>query len=281
MITLSFVLVILSAILHALWNFATKKVSGNLGILYLGLVFASALLLPFAVVFVIRDGMVRTDYVFIIATGVIHSFYFFFLSRAYTHGNISVVYPIARGCGVVGTAVVAIMLLGESVSVTGLTGILCTSLGILFAGSGRGKSGNYRKGLAYAFLVGVTMIFYSIIDKMAMASVHPVIYITGLFLLSMLILTPYVLIRRRAELSDALAKYKRNSLLIGVGSAAGYLIILFILQTARVSYVVAVREVSVALGAVMGMMFLHEPAYKKKITGIFLIVLGMILIKIS
>lgn len=281
MITLLFLLVILSAVLHALWNFTTKKVSGNLGVLFVGLLFASALLLPFAGFIVFRDGLVVRSYLFIIATGVIHAFYFFFLSQAYAHGNISVVYPVARGCGVVGTAIMAIVLLRESVSVTGVSGILCASLGILLVGSGRGKGSDHQKGLAYAFLVGATMMFYSIVDKMAMAAVHPVVYISGLFLLSMLILTPYVLTKRSSELSDALAKYKRYSLLIGIGSAAGYLMILFVLRTARVSYVVAVREVSVAIGAVLGMIFLTEPVFIKKIAGIILVVLGVILIKLS
>jgi drug/metabolite transporter (DMT)-like permease len=229
----------------------------------------------------VRDGLVPTGYLFIIATGVTHAFYFVFLSRAYTYGNISVVYPIARGCGVVGTAVIAILLLRESVSARGITGILCTSLGILFIGSGRGKNADYRKGLAYALLVGITMMFYSIIDKTAMASVHPVVYITGLFLLSVFILTPYVLVAKGSELGHALATHKKDSLLIGIGSAAGYLMILFVLQTARVSYVIAAREVSVAIGAVLGMIFLGEAALKNKIAGIILIVLGLILIKIS
>ena len=281
MITISFLLVILSAVLHALWNFTTKRVSGNLGVLFIGLLIASVLLFPLAGFIVIRDGLTSGSHVYIIATGVIHAFYFFFLSQAYAHGNISVVYPIARGCGVVGTAIAAVLLLGESVSMTGMSGILCTSLGILLVGSEKDGGSDYRKGLTYAFLVGVTMIFYSIIDKMAMAAVHPVVYITGLFLLSLLILTPYVLAKRRSELRDAVAQYKRYSLLIGIGSAAGYLMILFVLRTARVSYVVAVREVSVAIGAVLGMIFLAEAAVKKKVAGIVLIVLGLVLIKIS
>lgn len=281
MITFSFLLVILSAVLHAVWNFTTKKVSGNLGVLFVGLVFASVLLLPFAGCIIVRDGLAAGSYLFIIATGVIHAFYFFFLSQAYAHGNISVVYPIARGWGVVGTAIIAIVLLRESVSVAGMSGILCASLGILLVGSGRGRGSDHQKGLAYAFLVGVTMMFYSIVDKMAMAAVHPVVYITGLFLLSMLFLAPYVFAKRRSELVTALAKNKRYSLLIGIGSAAGYLMILFVLRTARVSYVVAVREVSVAIGAVLGIMILGEPAFKKKMAGIILVVLGIILVKIS
>jgi drug/metabolite transporter (DMT)-like permease len=277
MVALAFVLVIVSAVLHALWNFTTKKVSGKLGVIYLGLAFASVFLIPFALIFVVANGLVSLGYLFIIATGIIHTFYFFFLSRAYVHGNISVVYPIARGCGVVGTAAVAFVVLRESISMTETIGIICTSLGIVLIGMRRGSQTGSNKGLLYAMLVGLTMIFYSIVDKMAVAYVDPVVYILGLFFLSMFFLTPYMLIAKKNELAKAWREYKRYSMIIGIGSAAGYLIILFVFRLAQVSYVVAVREVSVALGAILGMTYLGEVRSKGRILGIGLILTGLIL----
>jgi uncharacterized membrane protein len=281
MLNLAFILVITSAVLHALWNYTTKKVSGDLSVVYLGLVFASVFLLPFACASVICSGLVPRGLLFIIATGIVHSFYFLFLSRAYTHGNISVVYPLARGCGVVGTAAVAFVLLRESISALGLSGIVCTGLGIIVVGLENVGHAASRKGSIYALLVGLTMVFYSIVDKMAVAYVEPVVYITGLFLLSMFFLTPYLLTTRRSELARAWRNHKRYGLLIGIGSAAGYLIILFVFRVARVSYVVAVREVSVAIGAILGMTYLGEARSKRKVLGIALIVLGLILIRIA
>jgi uncharacterized membrane protein len=281
MVALAFVLVIVSAVLHALWNFTTKKVSGNLGVIYLGLAFASVFLIPFALISVVANGLVSLGYLFIIATGIIHTFYFFFLSKAYIHGNISVVYPIARGCGVVGTAAVAFVVLRESISMTGTIGIICTSLGIILIGLHRGSQKGSNKGLIYAILVGLTMIFYSIIDKMAVAYVDPIVYILGLFFLSMFFLTPYMLITKKNELAEAWRKYKRYSMIIGIGSAAGYLIILFVFRLAQVSYVVAVREASVALGAILGMTYLGEGRSKGKILGVGLILTGLILIRIA
>jgi drug/metabolite transporter (DMT)-like permease len=264
-----------------MWNFTTKKVSGNLGVLYLGLAIASLVLLPFALVSLFSNGLVPIGYVFIVATGAIHAFYFLFLSRAYAHGGISVVYPVARGCGVVGTAALALVLLREEISMIGAGGIMSTSLGILFIGLSRGADVNDKRALLYALLVGLTMIAYSIVDKMAVAYVHPVIYILGLFVLSMLFLTPYVVMNRRDELVRAWREYKKYSLIIGLGSAAGYLMILFIFQMARVSYVVAVREVSVAIGAILGMAYLGEAWSRWKILGIAFITAGLILIRVA
>jgi drug/metabolite transporter (DMT)-like permease len=281
MITLAFVLVIVSALLHALWNFMTKRVSGNLSVLYLALLFASILLMPFAVVFVVADSLLPNSVVYILATGIVHAFYFLFLSKAYTYGNISIVYPVARGCGVVGTALMAVVILRESVSALGITGIICTSLGVLSIGLKRDDHIDYGKGLLYALLVGVTMIFYSIIDKVAMASINPVVYIFGLFLFSVFFLTPYVFRARREELHDAWRKYKKYSMVIGAGSAVGYLIILYVFRMAQVSYVVAVRELSVAVGAMLGMTYLREASSRRKVAGIVLIVIGLVMIKIA
>jgi drug/metabolite transporter (DMT)-like permease len=281
MIALAFVLVIISAFLHALWNFTTKKVSGNLSVLYIALVFASIFLLPFAFVFIIADGIMPSSFLYILATGIVHALYFFFLSKTYTYGNISVVYPVARGCGVIGTALIAVLTLHESLSIVGIAGIICTSLGVLVIGSKKGDYIGYRKGLLYALLVGVTMIFYSIIDKVAMASIDPVIYIQGLFLLSMFFLTPYMFIARGGELHDAWRKHRKYSLVIGAGSAVGYLIILYVFRMAQVSYVVAVRELSVAIGAMLGMTYLGEARSQRKLAGIALIVAGLIMIKIA
>ena len=125
------------------------------------------------------------------------------------------------------------------------------------------------------------MIFYLIIDKMAVVYIDPVVYISGLFLLSMAFLTPYMLITRRSELTKAWRKYKRYSLIIGIGSAVGYLIILFVFRMAPVSYVVAVREVSVALGAILGMKYLYEARSGRKIFGIGLILVGLVLIRVA
>ena len=70
----------------------------------------------------------------VIASGVIHTVYFFALAKAYEYGDISVVYPIARGSGIVGTAIAGIFLLQETISPIGLIGILAISVGIYLLG---------------------------------------------------------------------------------------------------------------------------------------------------
>src|SRR5262245_50655552 len=130
MTSTAFTLIVIAAIFHAVWNLAAKQISGNLAVFWLGLCFATVVLAPFAIV-VARDGVDYTGLPFVIATGLLHTLYFSMLASAYRHGEMSVVYPLARGSSVAGTAMVAVLLLDEQISAVGAIGIGLVCLGIV------------------------------------------------------------------------------------------------------------------------------------------------------
>jgi drug/metabolite transporter (DMT)-like permease len=278
---LIFLLIILSAFSHALWNFAAKKASGNFYVLYLSLLIASALFFPFLLTLALTDILKVRAFPYVFATGTIHAVYFFALAKAYEHGEISTSYPVARGTGVAGTALAAFGLLREAITVFGALGIAFISLGTFFVGLRRSGQTEGLKGLLFALLVGAMIVAYSIVDKLGVGVMNPVAYIFGLWVIATLWLTPYVLIYRRRELALAWKDYKKHSLIIGAGSLATYLLILFIYRIAQVSYVVALRETAVAIGALLGFVFLGEKVTVLKAVGIVLIVLGMMAIKMA
>jgi drug/metabolite transporter (DMT)-like permease len=275
---LAFLLVIASAILHALWNF-TVKVSGNLSVLCIGLWVACIACLPFVLISPAPYTAIRSAYPFVLGSGIIHGIYFFSLYKAYQHTDISIIYPIARGTGVAGTGLAAYLLLKEDISFMGGAGILLVCIGIVLVGFQNSLKQKYLKGLGFALFVGFMIVNYSIIDKQAVEMIDPVTYIFGVWLLSAVFLTPCILIKDRRELLWAWRKFKRNSIVIGVGSMGTYLVILFAYQLSHVSYVVATREIAVVIGAVLGFKFLNEKYTLKKIIGILTIVLGLIMIK--
>ena len=133
----------------------------------------------------------------------------------------------------------------------------------------------------FALLVGAMIVGYSIVDKLGVGIMNPVAYIFGLWIFATLWLTPYVFIYKRRELALAWRDYRKYIFIIGTGSLATYLLILFIYRIAQVSYVVALRESAVAIGAVLGFVFLGEKPTGFKIVGISLIVLGMMAIKMA
>lgn len=274
----AFLLVILAATLHALWNFAAKKVSGNLSVIWIGLVLATIAIIPFLFFLSPEQIFVTKAWPFILATGIIHAVYFFAVAKAYEHGDISIVYPIARGSGIAGTAIIACLLLQEKISPVGTVGILLISLGTLLLGL---TNIHQKRGIFFSLLVAVMIIGYSIVDKLGVGIIHPLGYIFGLVLLTTFFLAPYMLINRRGELLSAMKNMKKYSLIIGLGSGGTYLIILFVFQMAQVSYVVAARELAVAIGALLGFIFLKEEFSAQKGLGIMGIVIGMLLIKMA
>ena len=274
----AFLLVILAAALHALWNFAAKKASGNLSVIWVGLVIATVAVIPFLFLLSPEQIFVSKAWPFVLATGIIHAVYFFAVAKAYEHGDISVVYPISRGSGIAGTAIIACLLLQEEISSVGTVGILLISLGTLLLGL---TNIHQKRGIFFSLLVAVMIITYSIVDKLGVGIIHPFGYIFGLVLLTTIFLAPYILMNKRQELLSAMKNMKKYSLIIGLGSGGTYLIILFVFQMAQVSYVVAAREVAVAFGALLGIVFLKEQSTAQKIICITVIVTGMLLIKLA
>jgi len=274
-----FMLVMISAVLHASWNLATKKVSGSLGAVCIGLCTASLLTLPFAIYLVVSEGLPLPSAPYIAATGIVHAFYFYYIGRGYQIGDISTVYPLSRGLGVMGTAFVATAVLGESISVTGLAGILLVCSGTVAIGFQRGNDRDHRKALLYAFMVGVTITSYSCLDKVGVGIANPVPYICGMFTIAAIMLTSFVAVHHRSDLVLSWKEKRGYGMAIGIGSIVTYLLILFAFRLGPASYIVAAREVSVAIGSVMGFIFLREQITMKKILGIIAITGGLILIK--
>jgi uncharacterized membrane protein len=276
-----FVAVLLSATLHAGWNFAAKRAAGNVGALWLGICLAAVLSWPWALLVHQSERLTLAGLPYIVATGMLHAGYFGFLARSYAVGEISLVYPVARGTGVVGTAIVAAAWLHETLSLLGLVGIAAICVGTGLVGFNKSRHQDEVTGYLHALLVGATITGYSIIDKLAMGQVHPVIYISGIFSLAALLLAPYVLGRQRAACRYTYQHLKTAICLIGLGSICTYLLILFAFRVGQVSYIVAVREFAVVIGALLGVLVLKERVTLHKVLGIVAITIGLVLVKMA
>ena len=281
MTILVFVLVIIAAGLHAGWNFAAKKVTGNLSVIWLGLCLASMLTWPGALLVYQSSPLTREALLYMVATGVLHAWYFGFLARSYELGDLSLVYPVARGTGVAGTAVVALVLLHETLSVNGSIAIIAICMGTALVGFSHLHDDQGVAAYLHALHVGAIITSYSVVDKLGVGQVHPMFYISGMVTLAALLLTPYILWRKPAEWRHAWRHLKRYSCLIGIGSIGTYLIILFTFQLGQVSYIVATREFAVVIGSGLGFLLLKERFTVPKVIGITAITMGLVLLKIA
>jgi len=284
MTSTALVLILLAAFLHSTWNYLAKKSYDKLSFLWLFLIAAMVIyFVPF--VYWLRSHQIPMNgWIYILATGLIHAFYFWFLGAAYERGDLSTVYPIARGTAPVLVPFLAAGWLGEFPSVLGGLGIGLVAVGIytinLPGFSLRSLLETWRAmrhgPVLLAFSTGIMTTLYTVVDKLGVQLVDPFIYIYLMFVLSVLFLAPWMFWRKRKELRDEWATNKRTIGIVGFMCLGTYLLVLSAMATpSKISYIAAGRECSIFFSALFGILLLKELHGLQKIAGAILIVLGV------
>jgi len=282
-------IVAVAAFLHASWNYLAKKSRNKLAFIWWAILFSVILFFPMFIYYWPAAPISSAGWVCIVATGVLHAFYFWFMAGAYERGDLSLVYPLARGSGPLFVPILAVLLLNEQLSISGVLGITFVILGIF---SIHLRSFSIQSmlepflamrggGSLWALCTGGTIAGYSLVDKIGVTIVHPPVYIYLMFVITLLLLSPYVFVKERLDLKKEWNINKIQILIVGFLDLFTYLMILFALQISKVSYVAAVREVSIVFSALIGIMLLQEKNASQKLFGAVLISLGVVLIGFS
>jgi drug/metabolite transporter (DMT)-like permease len=282
-------LVLFSALLHAFWNYLAKKSRHKIAFIWWSILFAVIIYFPMFLYSFAGMKISATGWACIIATGILHTFYFFFFGSSYERGDLSVVYPLARGFGPFWVPILAVIILREQLSLAGVIGIAFVVAGIYVIHL---KSFSFKTffepftairntASMWALLTGCTIAAYSIVDKVGVQSVHPVVYIYFMFFIPLMFLAPYVLIAQRKALKTEWRINKGPIVVVGFLVVFAYLLILFAMQSSNVSYVVAAREFSIVFSALFGIIWLGERHRRPRLIGAFLIALGVALIGLS
>lgn len=274
-------LILLAAVLHATWNFFAKRSGGSLTVLWLGAAISTLATLPTAIAFQWGKPLPRTGLAIACGSGVVHCFYWWALARMYRFGDISMAYPIARGTGVLGTAIGSMLFIREPLSLEGGLGIALVCAGV-FALSYQKRTEPVRKhAIGLALFAGLTITGYTLIDDRGVERMDPTVYLAVETGVGAILLALFGWKRLRARLVVAYRKYWKTAWIIGVGSPVTYLIILFAFERGPVSYITAVREFSVVIAALLGSWILKERMGPARWVGIAMVVTGMVLIKIA
>lgn len=290
MTALALILVLLSAISHATWNLLAKRAINQEVFLWCVLVSASVLLMPLSVFLICKYPILYPGWWFILGTIVLHVFYFAFLGRSYTHADLSLAYPIARGMGPALVPIIGVLLLKEVIATLAIIGIVSVVIGIFtvywwgsFRKALRDPLKIFREsGARYALLTGLVIAAYSIWDKVGVSYVNPFLYMYFLVLGSALGLMPYLWWFYGIRITKIEIKRKIGSIVLaGLLMFLAYGLILFALQFSRVSYISPAREVGIVIGVVFGTLLLGEPFGKGRAIGSCLIVSGLVLISIA
>ncbi len=266
-------LVLAAAFAHAGWNFLAKGAGGGATFVWLSAGAGTLIYLPVvAIALATTSGQLGSEALGLMAgSGVLHALYFVLLQRGYAAGDLSLVYPLARGTGPLLSGAAAIVFLGERPSALALAGSLII-VGAVFSLVGRSGS---REAIVFALLTGATIASYTLWDKHAVGPTHltPVVYNSGTQLVVVLILTPWVL--RGGRVRAAWSGSGRRAIGVGVLSPLAYVLVLYALARAPVSVVAPARETSILVGTLLGTTVLAEGDTRRRMLAAGAILLGI------
>jgi drug/metabolite transporter (DMT)-like permease len=258
------VLVLVAAVFHATWNLLAKRAgAGGAVFVWLFGLLSIFIYAPLAlgVILLQAPHLGPAQLVFMFGSGALHLGYFVVLQRGYAVGDLSLVYPLARGTGPLLATVGAVILLGERPGAVAVSGILLITLGVFlltrepggFRGPGLGL------GVVYGLLTGVFIAAYTLWDKHAVSAllIPPLLQSWATTLVTVALLTPLAVRHRKEALSLWRAR-KPEVLGIAVLSPLSYILVLTALVFTPVSYVAPAREISILIGVVMGTQLLAE-----------------------
>ena len=282
-------IVLLAALFHAGWNLLAKKSHNKMAFIWWFLLIATIAYLPMFIYFWPALEVTAGGWICIVATGILHALYFWFMGGAYERGDLSLVYPLSRGSGPLLVPILAVIFLQEQLSVLGVSGIALVVLGIYTIHLKSFTVDDFflplqamkRSASLWALCTGGTIAGYSLVDKVGVSLVYPPAYIYLMFVISLLLLSPYVLIKTRQYLKLEWQANRAPILIDGILVLFTYLMILFAFKLSKVSYVVAAREVSIVFSALLGIVWLKESHATQKIAGAMLIALGVVFIGVA
>jgi drug/metabolite transporter (DMT)-like permease len=221
---------------------------------------------------------------FMAGSATLHTVYFVLLNEGYRAGDLSLVYPLARGTGPLLASIAAILFLGERPSIIALTGgfLIIGGVIVLTWNPQRLGQAGVRKAIGYALVTGTFIAGYTLWDKQAVSrfAVAPVLLDWGSNLGRALLLTPFGI----SHLKSARKEWQSHRFeIVGVAVLVplAYILVLTALRFTPVSYVAPAREISILIGTAMGTRLLAEGDVHRRLVAACAMVLGVVALSIG
>jgi drug/metabolite transporter (DMT)-like permease len=303
MTTFALILVLIAAVLHAMWNYCAKRAGGGLPFVWLVGAIICTGYLPTLMIYraAFHPTLPAGAVWWILGSGLLKTSYSLFLQRGYRHGDFSLIYPLARGTGPLLSTVAAISFLGERPSPLALGGGLIIIVSIFWLTGGLAKAGAWMSSLqsgnerpassasnagrrkiaessvVYGIMSGVFIASYTLWDQHGVASlaIAPLLYDAGTAFTQLALLTPFAA-RRWPEVRAEWREKKRWAFGVAALSPVAYVLVLTAMKFTPVSYVAPAREVSIVIGAFIGARFLRETDAKRRLLAAATMAAGVI-----
>ncbi len=300
-------LVAFSAVLHVAWNVRLKTAGDPLRAATVGMIAGAVVIAPVGVAIWAASGWPSLAWQGIalgLVSGIVEAGYFILLAAAYRRGDLSVVYPIARGTAPLLAVAIGILVFGERLGLSGSAGVVALIAGFLvlqrpwrvIAGvrarrsseaadpAGR-ATGAVDTSILFALATGVTIATYSALDRMGTRLVDPFVYGAILTVTSAVVLVAWVMVvAGGGVLAGGRAQIQRAAV-GGLLTLVAYLCILVALSVAPLSGVSPLRESATVFAAAWGSVRLREAAggweTARRIGASVLIVAGAMLLALG
>lgn len=274
-----FLIILLATVMHAVWNGMVKKHPDKV-VAVSGIVFGHV---PASIIAIILLPAPSADCIpYIIASALIHQGYNWYLLSSYKIGDLTQVYPIARGFGPLVATIISILILGLVLDNLIILSICLICLGIMILGIFNQPSKKNSKIIQYSLFTGFFIGLYSLIDGYgARVSLSAITYMSWSFIL-IAFLFPIVLKIKKQEniFKNVMSRGKQIFWVGGTLSYIIYIIVVWGFTKAPIPMVGALRETSIFFSIFIGYFFLKEKITSKKIFTIILILVGVVGLKL-
>ncbi len=273
--SLALALVLVSAVMHASWNILLKTAGDPLRTATVGMIAASLVIAPAAGVawwLLDRPPVPPEGFAVGFVSGLVEIAYFVFLAAAYRRGDLSVVYPLARGTAPLLIVLIGVVVLGERLAPMALAGVTVLLVGLLTVQRPwrllRGRHAAERGAAVFALLTALMIATYTSIDRVGSQLVPPWLYAAILWVVGAIGLAGIEWLRPRiagGAFAATAPLDRRRAVLAGMLTLGGYLLVLFALSRAPVALVGPLRESAVVITATWGVLVLREAVTRREI----------------
>ena len=273
-----FFIVIFATFMHAVWNGMVKN-HPDKAVAVSAIVFGHIPLAIIAIIFLPAPSIDCIPY--IVASAIVHQGYQWYLLSAYQIGDLTKVYPIARGFGPLVATLVSILILSLVLKSLIILSILLICFGIMILGLGDKENKNFKV-LQLSLFTGFFIGLYSLVDGYgARVSLSPVVYMSWSFILSAALFPIVLKIKNHNNIFQNV--FNSGKQVFWVGGTLSYIIytiVVWAFTKAPIPMVGALRESSIFFSIFIGYFFLKEKITTKKIFSIILILAGVIGLKL-
>lgn len=289
-----FAMVAVAAVIHATWNVILKTAGDPLGTAARAIAGSTLLATPVIVTAWFATGMPplpERSIALGFVSGVVETAYFVLLSAAYRRGELSLVYPVARGTAPLLAVAAGVLVLGERLSPAGAVGVGALAGGILVIQRPwralrpvRAGGTGVDRAVLFALATGVAIATYSAIDSVGVKGTQPWLYAGVTFWVNAVTLVLWVrFVDRPRRPAGALAPASwGRSTFAGCLTVGAYLLILTAYSIAPLTIVAPLREAAVLLGSFWGSFRLGEATDRgdgwRRLGGAALVVAGVVLV---